>query len=213
MLAIIERKDWLDFKNSTYFWSMTISLLLLYLGIVGYSYYQFERVASPKRTNVVLVDEVRNLTSEDRNHLSGMLFRISTVLDDTPPLIADAYEAERQTVARDGSVDAIIKKLQGVYNEFDEWQARLQNARSGAYFRDQISYIMGNPSDERYVQSAASDYETFLQRWNKIQNKNDDDISKMVNTERFRFNLAIYEFKTLVDQREKRLNEMRTILQ
>jgi hypothetical protein len=42
MLAVIESRDWLNFKGRWYFRSFFCALLVIYCGIIGFSYVRFE---------------------------------------------------------------------------------------------------------------------------------------------------------------------------
>ena len=170
-----------------------------------------------------LIEKNGRLSEGDRARLTNALFEFAEALSQANALWGRANQAGARLnqAWQDGSIakdfDAHKNTLSAINSSAKELKQSFPQLRDKwKFYADQTNYIFGdNPDNEgpNTIINAVEGYSNYLDRWIKIQNKEDRSVLDLFDTEQREFNERIRGFALWKQDCERRLEQMKKSIQ
>jgi hypothetical protein len=162
------------------------------------------------------------LSSGDRERLSNALFEFSQVLDQANGTFGamNSAGANLNNAWQDGSVAADSEshkaRLLTAQTHAKEFESSFSAEREKwKYYQSNIAYIFGADPDNSALlaRNGIDDYLNFLDRWTKIENKNEKPVLQLMWHAQLRFDGFLYGFSHWKNESAARLDQVKKSLQ
>jgi hypothetical protein len=181
------------------------------------------QAAAPQTPLEKLTQTNRNLPPVERNQVAETFIDYAKFLEEGSALFykANAEGGQIQHDWQDGSIakDFVvhITKLREIDASASAYsQAFIQIRNKWKYYPDQTDYVFGYNADNlgpNTLMNAVEEYATHLDRWGKIQNKDQRDVLNLLGNEQRNFNESLDHFIQWVHGCQSRLEQMKKSIQ
>jgi hypothetical protein len=163
-----------------------------------------------------------HLSAGDRERLSNALFDFSQVLDQANKVFGamNSAGAKLNNAWQDGSVakdsESHKARLLAAQTLAKEFEANFSGQREKwKYYQSDIAYVFGSDPDNNALQArnGIDDYLNFLDRWTKIENKNETPILQLMWHAQLRFDGYLHGFSNWKNESVARLDQVKKSLQ